>query len=303
MKNTAIIYAALAAAAMPTMTSCVTDELFNTPHPSHAMISVTADWSERSEGADHPGTWIVSIDGHTAEETAGTHAPAHLFEPGTHTLTVWNRADDITVSGTTATVSAYADARSGATTICGNPGWMSAYAGEITTEADRKHEFTVATKQLTKRLTISIELTGSASAGIESIDALLGGAASSLDFASDVYGASAGIRLHFVKETADDGRPALWSAQVNLLGISGDSQKVNGTLLTSSGEAITFESDLSAMLAGFNSDKLSPLAVRGTITVDRQPDEPENPGQAAGPGFTATIGGWHKVDAGNVDAH
>lgn len=305
MKITTIISAAIAATAMLPLTSCVTDELYNTSHPGHATIAVTADWAERSDETPYPASWSLRIADYTAEETSGTHASRHLFEPGIHTITAWNNAERLTVSGTTVTVSPDVDARPGAI-ICGNPGWIAAYAGQIAAEADSEYEHTAAMKQLTRRLTVIIELTGSEADEIESIDAFLEGAASSLDFASGAYGEAACVPLRFVR---DEGTSGIWSATLRLLGVSGEYGRVSGTLLTASGEEITFESDMSAMLAGFNSDKTAPLAVRASINVDKKPDDPDNPDNPDEPekpteaGFTATIGGWHKVDAGNVDAH
>lgn len=309
MKITTIISAAaIAATAMLPLTACVTDELYNTSHPGHATIAVTADWAELSDETLRPASWNLCIGDYTAEETSGTHASRHLFEPGTHAITAWNNAERLTVSGTTVTVGPDGDSRAGAI-ICGNPGWMAAYAGQIAAEADSEYEHTAAMKQLTRRLTVTIELTGNGADEIESIDALMDGAASSLDFASGAYGYGACVPLRFVRE---EGASRIWSATLRLLGVSGEYGRVSGTLLTASGEKITFESDMSAMLSGFNSDKTAPLAVRASINVDKKPDdpddpddpdEPDEPEKPTGAGFTATIGGWHKVDAGNVDAH
>lgn len=306
MKITTIISAAaIAATAMLPLTGCVTDELYNTSHPGHATIAVTADWSERSDETPEPASWSLRIGDYTAEETSGTHASRHLFEPGIHSITAWNNAENLTVLGTTVTVSPDVDARAGAI-ICGNPGWMAAYAGQIEVEADSEYEHTAAMKQLTRRLTVIIELTGSGADEIESMDALLDGAASSLDFASGVYGEAACVPLRF---TRSEGASMIWSATLRLLGVSGEYGRISGTLLTASGEKITFESDMSAMLSGFNSDKTAPLAVRASINVDKKPDDPDDPDDPDEPekpteaGFTATIGDWNKVDAGNVDAH
>lgn len=69
------------------LTACVTDELFNTSHPGHATIAVTADGAELSDETLRPASWNLCIGDYTAEETSATHASRHLFEPGTHTIT------------------------------------------------------------------------------------------------------------------------------------------------------------------------------------------------------------------------
>ena len=41
-------------AAAVLLSSCVKDTLYDTPHPDHGKIAVTADWSARGEGIDIP---------------------------------------------------------------------------------------------------------------------------------------------------------------------------------------------------------------------------------------------------------
>ena len=41
----------LAAALLLSTTSCVKDELHDTPHPDYGKITVTADWTDRGAGA------------------------------------------------------------------------------------------------------------------------------------------------------------------------------------------------------------------------------------------------------------
>ena len=69
----------LAAAATALLTaSCVKDTLYNTPHPNHGKITVTADWSTRGEGIDIPATWTIAMGDYTGTETAATHAK-HIY--------------------------------------------------------------------------------------------------------------------------------------------------------------------------------------------------------------------------------
>ena len=103
MNKTRYIIGIATTAAM-LLSSCVKDELFNTPHPDHGKVAVTADWSNRGEGVDIPTSWEVNIGDYTGTETSATHAPDHLFEPGNYTLVTHNPANGIAVSGTTATV-------------------------------------------------------------------------------------------------------------------------------------------------------------------------------------------------------
>lgn len=44
---------AVAAIAL-SLTSCVKDELYDTPHPDYGRITVSADWTERGESVPAP---------------------------------------------------------------------------------------------------------------------------------------------------------------------------------------------------------------------------------------------------------
>ena len=100
-------------AAAVLLSSCVKDTLYDTPHPDYGKIAVTADWSARGEGIDIPATWTVTMGDYTGTETSATHAPDHLFAPGSYTLAVWNPTEGITVNGTTATIAAATGNRAG----------------------------------------------------------------------------------------------------------------------------------------------------------------------------------------------
>ena len=104
-------------------TSCVKDELHDTPHPDTGKITVTADWTDRGDGVDIPAEWTVTMGDYTGTETGETHAPDYLFEPGNYTLAAYTSPENITVSGTIATVAkAHGDAAD--LFISNAPGWL-----------------------------------------------------------------------------------------------------------------------------------------------------------------------------------
>ena len=119
MKARQYIYMMGMAAAV-LLSSCVKDTLYDTPHPDYGKIAVTADWSARGEGINIPATWTVSMGDYTGTETSATHAPDHLFAPGSYTLAVWNPAEGITVNGTTATIAAATGTRAGTDAFVNN---------------------------------------------------------------------------------------------------------------------------------------------------------------------------------------
>ena len=282
-------YPLLAAAAVLLMSSCVKDILYNTPHPDTGKITVTADWSDRGDGVDIPAEWTVTMGDYTGTETGESHAPDYLFNPGSYTLAAYSIPENITISGTTATV---APETGNGTYISNAPGWLFTSVQEVTVEADTDHELTAAMHQQVRQLTLVIEPTGDAADRIESIEGSLSGAAGTLDFATDTYGAASDVALNFTKIT-DGSDAGKWTATVRLLGITGDTQRLTATLTYADGNPADtgLESDLTAALKDFNSDKTEPLTLGGTIA--------ETPTEA---GVEAGITGWEKIDGGDVNA-
>ena len=280
-------------AAAVLLSSCVKDTLYDTPHPDHGKIAVTADWSARGEGIDIPATWTVTMGDYTGTETSATHAPDHLFAPGSYTLAVWNPAEGITVSGTTATVAAATGNRAGTDAFVNNtPGWFFTYTEQLSIEKDKDYPLTAAMQQQVRELTLMIEPAGDAADRIESIWGTLSGAAGTLDFATGTHGTPSEVELHFTKITEGDDA-GKWMATVRLLGIAGDAQRLTATLTYTDGnpQPTSLNSDLTSALNGFNDGKTAPLTLGGTIA--------ETPGEA---GFTGEITDWETVDGGGVDA-
>lgn len=280
-------------AAAVLLSSCVKDTLYDTPHPDYGKIAVTADWSARGEGIDIPATWTVSMGDYTGTETSATHAPDHLFAPGSYTLAVWNPAEGITVSGTTATIAAATGNRAGTDAFVNNtPGWFFTYTEQLSIEKDKDYPLTAAMKQQVRELTLMIEPAGDAADRIESIGGTLSGAAGTLDFATGTHGTPSEVELHFTKITEGDDA-GKWMATVRLLGIAGDAQRLTATLTYTDGnpQPTSLNSDLTSALNGFNDGKTAPLTLGGTIA--------ETPGEA---GFTGEITDWETVDGDDVNA-
>ena len=280
-------------AAAVLLSSCVKDTLYDTPHPDHGKIAVTADWSARGEGIDIPATWTVTMGDYTGTETSATHAPDHLFAPGSYALAVWNPAEGITVSGTTATVAAAAGNRASTDVFVDNaPGWFFTHTEQVSIEKDKDYPLTAVMQQQVRELTLMIEPAGDAADRIESIGGTLSGAAGTLDFATGTHGTPSEVELHFTKITEGDDA-GKWMATVRLLGIAGDAQRLTATLTYTDGnpQPTSLNSDLTSALNGFNDGKTSPLTLGGTIA--------ETPGEA---GFTGEITDWETVDGGGVDA-
>ena len=281
----------LAAALLLAATSCVKDELHDTPHPDTGRITVTADWTDRGDGVDIPAEWTVTMSDYTGTETGESHAPDYLFNPGNYTLAAYNTPENITVSGTIATVAkAHGDATD--LFISDAPGWLMTSVQEVTIEADTDYELTAVMHQQVRQLTLVIEPAGDAADRIETIEGTLSGSAGTLDFATGTHGTPSEVELHFTKITEGD-NAGKWMATVRLLGIAGDAQRLTATLTYIDGnpQPTSLNSDLTAALDDFNDNKTTPLTLGGTLA--------ETPDEA---GFTGEITGWETVDSGGVDA-
>ena len=276
------------------LSSCVKDTLYDTPHPDHGMISVTADWSARGEGIDIPATWTVTMGDYTGTETSATHAPDHLFAPGSYTLVVWNPAEGITVNGTTATVAAATGNDSGSGAFISNaPGWLFTSVQQVLIEKDTDYPLTAAMKQQVRELTLVVEPTGDAAGRITEIVAHLTGVAGTLDFATDTYGAASSVVLPFTRITEGDDA-GKWKATVRLLGVTGTEQLLTGEIRYADGNTTptTLKSDLTEALKEFNTGKSASLTLGGTLV--------ETPEETEFSGFE--INGWKPVTGESTDA-
>lgn len=287
-KTIYIIRYCVAAALTLVATSCVKDELHDTPHPDYGKITVTADWSDRGGGVDIPAEWTVTMGDYTGTETGETHSPDYLFSPGNYTLAAYNTPDGITVSGTMATVAA---ADGGC--IVNTPGWLFSSVQEVAIEADTDYSLTAVMRQQVRQLTLVIEPTGDAAERIESIVGTLSGAAGTLDFATGIHGTPSEVELRFTKITDGDDA-GKWMATVRLLGIAGNLQRLTATLTYTDGnpQPTALESDLTEALKDFNAGKSESLTLGGTLV--------ETPEETEFSGFEIT--GWKPVTGESTDA-
>jgi hypothetical protein len=205
---------------------------------------------------------------------------------------VWNPAEGITVSGTTATIAAATGNRAGTDAFVDNaPGWFFTHTEQVSIEKDKDYPLTAAMKQQVRELTLVIEPTGDAADRITEIVAHLTGVAGTLDFAT--YGAASKVELPFTKitEGADAGK---WKATVRLLGVTGTEQLLTGEIRYADGNPLptTLKSDLTEALKDFNAGKSESLTLGGTLV--ETPEETE---------FSESeITGWETVEGGDVDA-
>ncbi len=130
-----------AGAAILTLGACdVKDPIYNTLHPGHGTITLTADWSGIGQGLTAPESYTVRAGDYTATVGRATAALDHLFEPGKYVIHACNTAEHITVGGTTATVAVASGNVDGVGAFIHNaPEWFFTCATEAAIEADTDH--------------------------------------------------------------------------------------------------------------------------------------------------------------------
>ena len=144
------IYQLIGAVAIATLLAgCrVKDPIYNTPHPDHGTVTLTADWSSIGEGLTAPASYTVKAADYTVTVSGVTNRLDRLFVPGRYSIYAYNTAEHITVTGTTANVeAASAPARQTGTFVRNTPGWLFASATDASIEADTEHAYTAVMQQ------------------------------------------------------------------------------------------------------------------------------------------------------------
>ena len=282
---------------LPLLASCgAKDPNYNTAHPDHGMVTLTADWSQRGTDIDIPASYTVQAGDYSTTLGDATHRIDHLFEPGAYRFYIYNTPEQVSISGTTATVAAASGNWDGVGAfVAALPGWLFTCAMDAIIEKDTEYELTAAMQQQARQLTLVIEPTGGTTDRIETVEGYLSGAAATLDMDNGTHGTPSNVALTFTKITsgADAGK---WSATVRLLGVAGAAQQLTAQIRFSgnSPQPVTLTSDLTTMLATFNTDKTKPLALDGKVV--------ETP---TGADFSTTITDWTpgNGDGSDVDAN
>ena len=254
-------------------------------------LTLTTSWTQRSSGIDIPTSYKAEMGGYSENLTGETNTLDHLFDEGAYRLYVWNPADEITVSGTTATVTAATGNVDGIGTFVHNaPGWFFSRAMDVTITEDYTQSVTAVMRQQVRQLTVRLNPSAAAAGQIASAEGYLAGVAGTLDMDTNTHGAASNIEINFTEITsgADAGK---WTATVYLLGIAGEQQTFGALIRFADGSTATLTSDISEDIAGFNSDKIQPLELTAAIDITRTEA-----------GFTADINDWTVVRGGSVTA-
>lgn len=275
-----IIYRAVLAAVL--FTSCVKDELYDTPHPDRGAVVVTTDWYGKSHEADIPQVYALSIGGLEQEASGETNVLTRLLSPGRYTLTAYNKPDQITITGNTASVNA-----TQAGHIHPTPGYLFASVQEdISVLADDTIYVTAQMKQLVRRLDLELSATEGDYSRVLSATATLSGMASAVDITTGERSMAAQVTNTF----RQDGNK--FTLYFRVLGIvPAEAQTLTVDITFNNGDTQRIMSDLGNAMDKFN-DGTEPMRLTGNLLL---------PVEAGVTG--ANITGWNEVEGGNGDAN
>lgn len=272
----------VAAALLLAATSCVKDELHNTPHPDRGAVTVSLT------GLAADGAYVLDIDGQTADITGSSFTFPDLLTPGTYSLVVYNRAEGFTFDGRTARVDALSGkSRADAAAVIPLPGYLKSVSREITVTADDTLRVSLVPQQRVRDLHIEFTVTQGRPELIQSVTATLGGIAGAFDMeAEQTVGEPVSTVFAFTREGSK------LTADLRLLGTMGDVQTlVLDIVFTDGGRTQHTEVELTEAMKEFNGDMTTAYRVTGTL---------ETPvGMEEGKG---EITGWETGDGGDVSA-
>ena len=273
------------------LSSCVKDELHNTPHPDRGAVTVSLT------GLAADGVYVLDIDGQTADITGSPFTFPDLLTPGTYSLVVYNRAEGFTFDGRMAQVHTEdGKTRADGVSIIPLPGYLKTASREITVTADdtlhltpapQQRVRTPAPQQRVRDLHIEFTVTQGRPELIQTVTGTLSGIAGAFDMEAEQ---TTGEPVSTVVTFTRDGDKL--TADARLLGTMGAAQTlVLDIAFVDGGRTQQTEVDLTEALADFNGNMTDGYRVTGTL---------ETPvGMEEGKG---EITGWETVDGGGVDA-
>lgn len=286
-KHTHYTYIALLTATLTlSLTSCVKDDLYNTPHPDQGAGIILVDWSAIGIEAALPESYTLRIG--TEEYTVGgsTNQLQPLLQPGRYELTIHNSPEGIAVVGNTARVNSV-EGRTRATEEYINPlpNYLFSAHQVFDVMADDTIRVTAQVKQLVRLLEVELSVTEGDYSRVQSAMATLDGIASEVDIVTGERAVVAKVQ----NDLAADGDR--FATSFRLLGtLPSTGHTLTVSLLFTNGDTKRIESDVTTLLTGFN-DRTEPMKITGDLLL---------PVKA---GVTdATITDWKEADGVDVDA-
>jgi len=256
------------------LSACVRVDVYDTDHPEHGKITLATDWSKIGQGITAPQSYTVQV------VTGTTNTIDNLFLPGTYSSYIYNVADKITVSETTATVAVSNNI------VDPMPDWFFASTLNVTIEPDKTHHFIAVMQQQIRQLNIELTVTEGDISNIQSVTASLSSVANTIDLRTDVC---SGTGLKVEPVFSKNGNKLV--AFVRLIGLTAETQNLSLNISYVGGSQEQIISDVSNQLTGFATDKHLPMTLLGNISISE-----------SGAIFNSKISGWESQGQISGDA-
>lgn len=275
------------------LTSCVKDDIYNTPHPSQGAIVITTDWSSRADQAVQPVSYTLRVSGQSGQSDeqpvkGNTNIFHSLLAPAAYELLVYNTPEAITVTGDVATI-----ASTDENNIEALPGYLFSTTQTLDVVKDDTLFVTVGMLQHIRQLTLVLKLKEGDHDRITSLNATLSGIASSINLATGAWASPTGVSLSpvFEKTEEKDGTPTL-TATIRLLGIiAEEKQELSIAVALNNQSVYTIKTDLTEVLQKCFDGSMTPLVLGANFDLPSQGD------------FSGNINSWNSVEGGHVDIH
>lgn len=261
--------------------SCVKDELFDTPHPDTGGLTVTTDWNGISDEANMPDSYILMIGDDKQIVSGATNRFDELLAPGSHTLSVYNLPQGMTLNGTTIFVNP----------LYGNvlqpmPANLFIANKQFIITEDSELAITVRMKQITRHLELVLTVKEGQYERVQSATGSLSGICGAVDILTEHRSEHSESTTAIVERKGKE-----FHLVYNLLGIvPSEKQILKIEILFSNGDTQIIESDISAFMAGYHQE-VRPLKLAGNLFLPLEG------------GFSGVISGWEVANGGNSDAH
>lgn len=282
--NDIVVAAAITAMSL---TSCVKDDLYDTPHPDKGTVVVQLDWNGIATETI-PDEYILDIDGEEQPVNGSTVTTDKQYEPGRHTVLVYNRPTGISIENGVATVGNAARNRAAGRVIQAMPGYFFTGRQEITIFQDDTLRVILPMKQRNRDLRIELTIADGNSELIESVTGTLKGIAGAFGLHEQkITDSETSTVLEFSRSVGK------FTANARLLGFTGGKPALSLEIRFTDGRTQTVESDnFAETVEGFGDNMTETFVLTNKL----------NP--PAETGMTATIEDWKPGNDGeDINIH
>lgn len=243
-KRYRIIMAGAAAAVL--LSSCVKDDLYNTPHPDRGAVAVTLDGLSAGESADGCS---VEVGEQTFEYEEGRFVTSDPLPPGEYTLLAHNNPAGFSIAGGIARVLPLTQTKSDndIELIQPRPDCLWSGTQRISVMQDDTLHLSLDMERRMRDLHIELTVTEGDPSRIVSATGTLTGIAGAFDMHGETL---TGEATATAADFAHEGDKV--SADLRILGTMGAAQTFTLVLTFVDGYVQTVESDLTTVLSTFN---------------------------------------------------